>query len=140
MRPDQPPAPVSHSQTTAAIETRSRPSRCGKIEVNTCQEMLQATMRTGTIEFERGSAKLDAESLPTLQRLGEVASNCTSVRIELAGDTDVEGHPDNNQRLSERRAQAVVDFLSVAGRSAGRTHARCRSLRLPAPLCAEYDG
>jgi outer membrane protein OmpA-like peptidoglycan-associated protein len=123
VRPDQPPAPVSHSQTTAAIETRSRPEEARKIEVNTCQEMLQATMRTGTIEFERGSAKLDAESLPTLQRLGEVASNCTSVRIEVAGHTDVEGHPDNNQRLSERRAQAVVDFLAEAGVPAARMHA-----------------
>jgi outer membrane protein OmpA-like peptidoglycan-associated protein len=123
VQPDQPPASASHSQATAAIDARPRPEEERKAEVNACQDMLQTVMRTGIIEFERGSAKLDAESLPTLRRLGEVANKCTRVRIEVAGHTDIEGHPDNNQRLSERRAQAVVDFLVEAGVPTARIHA-----------------
>ena len=123
VRPDTPPAPEAMSQPTAAIDTRSRPEEVRKAEVDSCQDMLQTVMRAGTIEFERGSARLEAESFSTLQRLAEVASNCARARIEIAGHTDIEGNPDHNQRLSERRAQAVVDFLAEAGVPVARMHA-----------------
>ena len=33
----------------------------------------------------------------------------------MEGHTDTDGTPERNQRLSERRAQSVVDYLSKAG-------------------------
>lgn len=121
VRPDAPAAPVAMAQPTAAIETKSTAEEVRKAD--TCQDMLKTVVREGTIEFERGSALVDAESLPTLRHLAEVAGKCTQVRIEVAGHTDVEGTPYNNQRLSERRAQAVVDLLAEAGVPVARMHA-----------------
>lgn len=117
VRPDPPPTSVGSAQETAAIQPKLSP------EAEACQGVLQSLMRTGTIEFARGSAELDAESFATLQRLAEAAAKCEKVRIEVAGHTDIEGLPQYNQRLSERRAQAVVDFLAEAGVPTARMHA-----------------
>lgn len=123
VRPDEPAAPMAMTQPTAAIDTTGRPEAMRKAEADACQEMLQSTIRAGTIEFARGSATLDAASLPTLERLAGVASKCAQVRIEVAGHTDPEGTPSHNQRLSEQRAQAVVTFLAGAGVPVARLHA-----------------
>ncbi|MDO9057453.1 MAG: OmpA family protein, partial [Bradyrhizobium sp.] len=40
--------------------------------------------------------------------------------IEIAGHTDADGEVAFNQGLSERRAQAVVDYMVKAGLQAGR--------------------
>jgi outer membrane protein OmpA-like peptidoglycan-associated protein len=37
------------------------------------------------------------------------------VRFEVAGHADGDGREENNKRLSERRAQAVLDFLANSG-------------------------
>lgn len=80
-----------------------------------CQGSLQATAREGIIRFERASAVLTRESFPTLDRLASAARTCGSVVIEIEGHTNSEGVPERNQRLSDRRAQSVVDYLSKAG-------------------------
>ena len=43
------------------------------------------------------------------------AKACPGLKIEIEGHTDSEGTPERNQRLSDRRAQAVVDFLIKRG-------------------------
>lgn len=84
-------------------------------EADRCQQLLTNVARAGTIHFDRASAELDPESLPTLQRLAEAAQHCSQFQIEIGGHTDTEGTPERNQRLSARRAQAVVDYLTKAG-------------------------
>ena len=81
----------------------------------TCQTSLQSTAREGIIRFERASAVLTRESFPTLDRLAAASRSCGSMVIEIEGHTDSEGAPDRNQRLSDRRAQSVVEYLSRAG-------------------------
>ncbi len=80
-----------------------------------CQSSLQATAREGIIRFERASAVLTRESFPTLDKLASAARACGSVVIEIEGHTDAEGTPDRNQKLSDRRAQSVVDYLTRSG-------------------------
>ncbi len=80
-----------------------------------CQESLRSAAREGTIRFERASATLARDSTVTLNKLAAAAKACPNVRIEIEGHTDNEGTPERNDRLSNRRAQAVVDFLSRAG-------------------------
>jgi OOP family OmpA-OmpF porin len=45
---------------------------------------------------------------------------CPTVNIEVAGHTDTDGEEASNQALSEKRAQAVVDYLVKAGLPASR--------------------
>ena len=45
---------------------------------------------------------------------------CPTARIEIAGHTDADGEDGFNQALSEKRAQAVMDYLVKAGLPADR--------------------
>jgi outer membrane protein OmpA-like peptidoglycan-associated protein/osmotically-inducible protein OsmY len=80
-----------------------------------CETKLRSTAQSGTVQFERASDVLLRPSLPTVRRLAEVAMSCDNALIEIEGHTDSEGTPERNQALSERRAQAVADFLAEAG-------------------------
>jgi OOP family OmpA-OmpF porin len=45
---------------------------------------------------------------------------CPTAEIEIAGHTDADGEDAVNQTLSEKRAQAVLDYLVRAGLPASR--------------------
>ena len=80
-----------------------------------CETSLRAAAREGMIRFERASATLARESFVTLDKLATVAKTCPNVAIEIEGHTDSEGTPERNQRLSDRRAQSIVEYLSRTG-------------------------
>ncbi len=80
-----------------------------------CQARLKETARSGIINFDRARALLTGESTLTLDRIAGIARNCPGVRIEIEGHTDSEGTPERNKNLSERRAQAVLSYLSRQG-------------------------
>ncbi|MGQ3674660.1 OmpA family protein [Xanthobacter sp. TB0139] len=88
-----------------------------------CQAGLSEVMAHGTILFDTGSASIDAASQATLDRLVYILQRCANMRIEVAGHTDSQGFSRSNQRLSETRAQAVVDVLEAAGVSASHLEA-----------------
>ena len=66
------------------------------------------------------AATLDPDSIGLLDRLTETALRCPTATIEIVGHTDSDGDDSFNQTLSERRAQAVVDYLVKAGMPADR--------------------
>ncbi len=75
-------------------------------------EMLDTgRLRLQGVHFVTGSAQLDPSSYPSLDKTGEVLSRWPQLRIEVAGHTDSQGSAANNRSLSERRAQAVADYL-----------------------------
>lgn len=80
-----------------------------------CEGRLQEAARSGVILFERAKSDIAKESHLTLARLAEIAKSCPGMKIEVGGHTDAEGEPDRNQRLSERRASAVLKSLVRAG-------------------------
>ena len=72
------------------------------------------------IRFESGKADIVADSAGLLDRLIETALRCPTASIEIAGHTDADGEDAFNQTLSEKRAQAVTDYLVKAGLPANR--------------------
>jgi OOP family OmpA-OmpF porin len=84
-------------------------------EAASCQQELNKIAAAGHIFFGTDSAKLDTGSFETLDRIAAAAKACPSVRIAIEGHTDAEGRTKYNQRLSVRRAQAVVGYLVKAG-------------------------
>ncbi len=48
-----------------------------------------------------------------LDDITEILQRCAELRIEIAGYTDSQGSEDGNQRLSQQRADAVLDGLRV---------------------------
>ncbi|MDJ0365860.1 OmpA family protein [Hymenobacter sp. H14-R3] len=72
------------------------------------------------IFFDFGKATLRPESTAELERLLKLLTEQPALRLEMAGHTDNIGKPAANQDLSQRRAQAVVSYLTQHGIAAAR--------------------
>lgn len=72
------------------------------------------------VTFVSGSANLTPSSEVTLTRAIAALAENTDIKIEIAGYTDNVGKPLVNQRLSERRAEAVKAWLVNKGIAASR--------------------
>jgi outer membrane protein OmpA-like peptidoglycan-associated protein len=67
-----------------------------------------------TVEFPSGSARLTRADEKVLTSLGEALSSATlkPCCFEIEGHTDSIGKASYNQRLSQRRAEAVINYLA----------------------------
>jgi OmpA-OmpF porin, OOP family len=105
-QPSEPPAKTAAAPPVAPPQPKA---------VTACQDNLNSIASGGHILFATDSATLDNASFETLDRLAVAAKTCPGMRIAIEGHTDAEGPSDYNQRLSVRRAQAVVAYLVKAG-------------------------
>jgi outer membrane protein OmpA-like peptidoglycan-associated protein len=74
--------------------------------------------------FDSNKAVLKPSSRTELGRLVEFLRQDPNLRVEVAGYTDNVGTPAANLSLSQRRAQAVLDYLSGHGVPATRLRAK----------------
>jgi len=67
-----------------------------------------------TVNFATGSAELTPDAIRTLDELGSALSSqdLAGYRFRIEGHTDTVGSPEMNKSLSERRAEAVVSYVS----------------------------
>lgn len=72
------------------------------------------------IYFDTAKATIKPESEQTLRQVLGVLEADAGLRLVVAGHTDGEGDDASNQRLSEQRARAVVDWLAAHGVEAAR--------------------
>jgi OOP family OmpA-OmpF porin len=85
------------------------------VDATVCQQLFTDLLGKGKIHFSAGRASIDPDSAGLLDRLIETALRCPTANIEVAGHTDSDGEDAANQALSEKRAQAVADYLVKAG-------------------------
>ena len=90
------------------------------VDPTVCQQLFSDLLGKGRIRFESGRANIEPDSAGLLDRLIETALRCPTATIEIAGHTDSAGEDAANQALSEKRAQAVIDYLVKAGLPANR--------------------
>lgn len=90
------------------------------VDATVCQQLFSGLLAKGKIQFESGRAAIDPDSAGLLDRLIETALRCPAANIDIVGHTDGDGEEGFNQALSEKRAQAVADYLVRAGLPADR--------------------
>jgi len=73
-----------------------------------------------SVTFGFDSAELTADARSALNEVANVLTQYTDTRVNIAGHTDSTGDASYNQRLSERRAQSVGNYLSQIGVSSMR--------------------
>lgn len=83
------------------------------------------------ISFDFDSASIKGAFRDSLGRLSDVISKYDQTVVHVIGHTDSVGNDDYNQRLSERRAESVAQFLMNNGVTAGRLHTEGRGEREP---------
>ncbi len=76
------------------------------------------------VRFATASAELNPASAPILDALVRVLKANPGLRLEVQGHTDATGSARFNQRLSQRRAEAVVDYLVAHGVDRARLTAK----------------
>ncbi|MBN8980179.1 MAG: OmpA family protein [Rhizobiales bacterium] len=85
------------------------------VDSTVCQQLFSELLGRARIRFESGKANIDQDSRGLLDRLIATALRCPTANIEVAGHTDSDGDAAANMSLSEKRAQAVADYLVQAG-------------------------
>lgn len=63
------------------------------------------------VHFALGSAKIQTESEVILQQVGSILEKWEKVTVEVGGHTDSSGSEAVNQKLSQKRAESVRDYL-----------------------------
>ncbi|MCR5888290.1 OmpA family protein [Hymenobacter sp. J193] len=62
--------------------------------------------------FDFDKADIKPGATPTLEKLAEVVKQYTKSRVVISGYTDAKGDDAYNRTLSQRRAQAIADWLT----------------------------
>src|SRR5579863_567698 len=90
-----------------------------------------------TVEFASGSAQLTPADEKILKSLGQALDSTTlkPCCFEIQGHTDSIGSAILNKRLSERRAQAVIDYLAQ-GNAVDRDRMMPRGLGKSEPIAS----
>lgn len=77
------------------------------------RQLLQKAMQG--IEFESGKAIIKKKSYPLLNQIATIFIENPNYIVEIQGHTDNTGKADVNQLLSDKRANAVRDYLIAQG-------------------------
>ncbi|MFA6473053.1 MAG: OmpA family protein [Candidatus Latescibacterota bacterium] len=77
-------------------------------------EGIQLTMESGIL-FQTNQSALQSQAKQNIQQIADVLKKYPDTDIIIAGHTDSDGAEDYNQKLSERRAQSVADYLKNLG-------------------------
>ena len=81
-------------------------------------------IRLRGVRFGFDQAKVSDDSAVVLGAAAERLRECEGLEVRIEGHTDSIGSEDYNHGLSERRAEAVREYLDQAGIGAGRLSAR----------------
>lgn len=84
----------------------------------------ERVFRLENVYFDFGKSTLRPESYSALDQLAELMLLQPNMVIEIAGHTDNVGSPQSNLQLSQKRAEAVRQYLIKKGISASRIIAR----------------
>jgi outer membrane protein OmpA-like peptidoglycan-associated protein len=106
-------AGVGHYMDRQEQELRRQTQGTG-VEIERRGDQLVLTMPSGiTFDFDRYDVQ--PQFRPTLDRIAEVLGEYPQTMIDIYGHTDSVGTDAYNMTLSENRARAVSDYLSMRG-------------------------
>ncbi len=85
------------------------------VKRDVCQDLVNELLAKGKINFATESSEIDQASFTLLADIVMTANRCPKAQFEVSGHTDNTGDFDFNMKLSQDRAQAVVDYLVGQG-------------------------
>jgi len=111
--PTPPPAKCSDGDNDGVCDADDKcPGTAAGVKVDRVGCPLEQKIR---VLFDSDSAELRPESITELERLVKFMGDVPFATALIEGHTDSVGAADYNQRLSDRRAKAVFDYLASRG-------------------------
>jgi outer membrane protein OmpA-like peptidoglycan-associated protein len=92
------------------------------------------------IQFKLNSAKLTTKSYGTLDDIARLMKKFPNANLEVQGHTDDKGTDEYNMQLSQKRAQAVMDYLITKGIDRSRLRAVGYGRTMPIASNNERNG
>jgi len=102
---------IGHNMDKQAEEMRKD---LANAKVERVGEGIKITFNSGIL-FKTGSYDLQAAAKENIASLAKILNKYPDTNIIIEGDTDSEGSDEYNQRLSERRAEAVSEYAKSLG-------------------------
>lgn len=113
-------APVTTEQSVSNSLTASQ-TALGSIDPNNVDvNALVKALNLQIINFASGSSDIPADNKAILDQAATLLNKVSSVKLNVGGHTDSTGNAAANKALSQRRAQAVVDYLKSKGVDASK--------------------
>lgn len=79
------------------------------------QQLEEIEKNFNAAQFEKGKADLSEDAKFVLHDLVKLMEKNDKIKVKIVGHTSAEGDPTANQKLSEDRAKAAVDFIVSRG-------------------------
>jgi len=89
-----------------------------------CVSRITKLLSENSIIFAPSSAVISDPSIPTIEAIAALLTQCRDARIEIGGHTDSQGREEMNRSLSQGRADAVLDALLAQNLLLGETTAK----------------
>ncbi|MEZ5497797.1 MAG: DUF937 domain-containing protein [Steroidobacteraceae bacterium] len=130
---------VDISDLTAGMPADSVAFELGQYLADPSSEAGRSFVLAG-LNFDSGTAVLQAGSAATLDDVARILDRFGDVELSLNGHTDASGNESANQRLSEQRANAVMQALVERGIAASRMSAAGLGSSQPIASNDDADG
>lgn len=118
----------------------ARERQAQQIEIQRLQdESLKLTVDT-EVSFDFDSSQIKYDFARSLDKLADVIGKYDKTVVHVVGHTDSTGSDSYNQRLSERRAEAVAAHFRARGIASARIHTEGRGEREPRATNATEAG
>ncbi len=102
-------------QQQALEEQLAAERQAHQIELERVREDTIKLNLSSEVSFDYDSASLKPSFYPALDKIADVIRQHDQTSVEIVGHTDSRGSEAYNQRLSEKRAEAVANYLIQRG-------------------------
>ncbi len=89
-----------------------------------CVSRITKLLSENSIVFAPSSAVISDPSIPTVEAIAAILTQCRDGRIEIGGHTDSQGREEMNRNLSQGRADSVLDALLAQNLLLGQISAK----------------
>ena len=108
------------------------PNEAGTVENHGCPEIqTKINELAKSIYFNPGSATVAPKAIPVLNQVFDLMTKYPGFKLEIEGHTDNVGTPVGNQKISQKRADAIKNFFITKGIVEGRLYSIGYGLEKP---------
>jgi outer membrane protein OmpA-like peptidoglycan-associated protein len=102
---------IGHNMDKQAEEMKNDLSNA---KIERVGEGIKITFNSGIL-FAVNKSELQSTAKTNIESLAKILNKYPDTNVIIEGDTDSDGSTESNQKLSERRAQAVADYTKTVG-------------------------